>query len=176
MPTRPRTPARGAKTPAGVKPNPYFEIRRSKIHGLGAFALKKIRKGTRLVEYVGELIDDEEASRRYDDAKMKTHRPFLFGVGDEGQAIDAAVGGNEARFINHSCEPNCEAIEYDDLTVYIFALRTIEPGEELSYDYAFSIDYKPTKADLAFYVCRCGAPTCRGTTLALKKKKSGAKR
>jgi SET domain-containing protein len=154
-----------------AKKTPYFEVRRSKIHGLGAFALRKIRKGARIVEYVGELIDDEEASRRYDDRKMKRHHTFLFGVGEEGMAIDAGVNGNDARFINHSCEPNCEAIEYDDLRVFIYALRTIQPGEELSYDYAFSIDRKPTKADLAFYVCRCGAPGCRGTTLAIKKKK-----
>ncbi len=150
--------------PAGK--TPYFEIRRSSIHGLGAFATRRIRKGTRVAEYVGELIDDDEASRRYDDKRMRHHHTFLFGVGD-GFAIDAGVGGNESRYINHSCEPNCESIEYDDLRVFIYATRTIEAGEELSYDYAFSIERKPTKADRAFYPCRCGATLCRGTTLAV---------
>jgi hypothetical protein len=154
--------------------NPYFELRESSIHGLGAFARKRIRKGTKLIEYVGELISAREGDRRYDPAKMKEHHTFLFAVG-KGLAIDAAVGGNASRYLNHACEPNCEALEEEDEPrIFLYAARTIEPDEELVYDYGFRIP-RPTKTDIAFYRCACGAPTCRGTTLTLPKKKPARK-
>ena len=86
-----------------------MELRRSSIHGLGAFARKDIPKGTRIIEYVGEKIGNREADRRYDDAAMKRHHTFLFILNDR-TCVDAAFDGNESRFLNHSCSPNCEAV------------------------------------------------------------------
>src|SRR3954467_41059 len=87
--------------------NDWMELRRSPIHGLGAFALKDIPKGTRIIEYTGEKISNAEADRRYDDDAMKSHHTFLF-ILNSRQCVDAAYGGNESRFINHSCDPNAE--------------------------------------------------------------------
>ena len=109
---------------------PYFEIRTSPIQGRGAFATRRIRKGTRLIEYVGERISHAEADRRYDDDTMKRHHTFLFTLNNR-TVIDAGVNGNEARFINHSCDPNCQAIE-EDGRIFIEAIRNIQPGTELT--------------------------------------------
>src|SRR5688572_26495434 len=94
---------------------------------------------------------------------MKRHHTFLFAV-RKNVVIDAAVGGNEARFINHSCDPNCEAVIYGD-EVWIEALRTIHPGEELAYDYKYERDGEADESWEKLYVCRCGAANCRGTIL-----------
>jgi SET domain-containing protein len=142
----------------------YFEIRRSPIQGRGAFALRRIRKGTRLIEYTGEHISHDEADRRYDEATMKRHHTFLFTL-NKRTVVDAAVGGNEARFINHSCDPNCEAV-IDSGHIYIEAKRTIQPGEELVYDYQYERADDADESDEKRYPCRCGAPNCRGTILA----------
>ena len=147
--------------------NRYYELRPSKIQGRGAFALRPIRKGTRIDEYVGEVIDQDEADRRYDDAQMKRHHTFLFSL-DNGKVIDAAVGGNDSRFINHSCDPNCQAIETRS-RIFIEALRPIAEGEELVYDYAFERQKDTTEEDEKLYMCRCGAENCRGTILAPEK-------
>ena len=153
---------------------PMFELRKSDIQGRGAFATRRIRKGTRIIEYVGEKITSEEGDERYDDSAMGRHHTFLFSL-DNGHVIDAAVGGNEARFINHSCDPNCEAI-IERGHIYIDALRTIQPGEELAYDYAYERSDDHTEEDEKLYKCRCGADNCRGTILApLKKTASRAK-
>jgi SET domain-containing protein len=160
--------------------NKYFEIRRSGVHGRGAFAIKTIRSGTRLVEYVGESITPAESDRRYDDTEVKgKHHTFLFSV-DSRKVIDATFGGNESRFINHSCDPNCEAV-IEDRRVYIESVRTIRPGDELAYDYNYERTPKTTKADEKLYACRCGSPECRGTILSAKltlprKKKGAAKK
>ncbi len=146
--------------------NPYFEIRRSPVHGRGAFALKKIRKGTRLVEYTGEKISHAESDIRYDETKMKAHHTFLFTL-DSRTVVDGAVNGNESRFINHSCAPNCDAT-IEKRHIWIEANRTIQPGEEIAYDYNFERTEKMTEADEKLYVCRCGAPECRGTILSAK--------
>ena len=158
--------------------NKYFAIRRSGVHGKGAFALKDIRKGTRLVEYVGENITPAESDRRYDDTKVKDHHTFLFSV-DSRKVIDATYGGNESRFINHSCDPNCDAV-IENRRVYIEANRTIRKGEELAYDYNYERTPKTTKADEKLYKCLCGSPNCRGTIVSAKmtlpRKKSKAKK
>ena len=146
-----------------------FELRKSDIQGRGAFATRRIRKGTRIIEYIGEKITSEEGDERYDDSAMGRHHTFLFSL-DDGHVIDAAVGGNDARFINHSCDPNCEAI-IEKGHIYIDALRTIHPGEELAYDYAYERSDDHTEEDEALYKCRCGADNCRGTILAPMKKK-----
>ena len=147
---------------------PYFLIRRSRVHGRGAFALRRIRKGTRIVEYLGERVSHREADRRYQDRDTRDNHTFLFIV-DARTVIDAGAGGNEARFINHSCNPNCETV-IEAKRVYIEAIRTIKPGEELSYDYqlARSPD-DPPDVD-AIYACRCGQPECRGSMLWPPKK------
>jgi uncharacterized protein len=140
-----------------------YELRSSPIHGQGVFALRRIRKGQRLIEYIGERITPDEADRRYDDDAMASPHTFLFTV-DADTIIDAAVGGNEARFINHSCDPNCEAVD-EDGRIFIETIRNIQPGEELSYDYHLERDGRWRKEWAERYACRCGAANCRGTLL-----------
>ena len=148
-----------------------FALRRSRIQGRGAFATRLIRKGQRIVEYKGEHISNEEADRRYDEARMRRHHTFLF-VLDRKTVIDGATKGNEAAYINHSCDPNCEAVT-EGKQIFIYALKTIRPGEELAYDYSYprSGDEEEDEERERFYPCRCGAPTCRGTILAPKRRK-----
>jgi hypothetical protein len=140
-----------------------FTVRESDIQGLGGFALRWIEAGERIVEYVGERISHDEADVRYDDDDGKRHHTFLFTV-DDDTVIDAAVDGNEARFINHSCDPNCEAVDRRG-RIFIESLRDIAPGEELFYDYNFELDEPITPALKKRYPCHCGAPNCRGTIL-----------
>ena len=111
-----------------------FEIRPSPMQGLGAFATRDIPAGVRLIEYAGERLTPAEADARYPDVEGERHHTFLFAI-DDDVVIDAAVDGNEARFINHSCAPNCW-FEVVDKTIWIRASRRIEIGEELTYDYA----------------------------------------
>ena len=146
---------------------PYFEIRKSKIQGRGAFAARRIRAGTRIMEYTGELVSQDEANRRYDDDSMNRHHTFLFSV-DDDRVIDGAVGGNESRYINHSCAPNCQAVN-EDGRIFVEALRTIQPGEELAYDYAYVLAERHSPAAKRRYPCHCGAARCRGTILAKKR-------
>ena len=143
-----------------------FVVRRSRLHGKGAFAARRIRKGRRIIEYIGERISHEEADRRYAPDGKGPYHTFLFTV-DKHTVIDAAVGGNKARFINHSCDPNCEAVE-EDGRIFIEAIKNIQPGVELTYDYGFETDEPITEEDRRMYPCRCGAPNCRGTILKYK--------
>jgi hypothetical protein len=154
------TPKKRSSPPSSLP----FELRQSPIQGQGAFATRRIRKGTRIIEYTGERISQEEADERYDDESMKRHHTFLFTV-DEDTVIDAAVDGNEARFINHSCDPNCQAFIEGD-RIFIYSIRTIEPGEELCYDYAYERVEGMDEESEKLYVCHCGAKNCRGTILA----------
>jgi uncharacterized protein len=147
-----------------------FELRTSPIAGIGAFATRRIKKGTRIIEYTGERISNAEADRRYDEDKMKSHHTFLFTL-TRRMVVDAAVGGNESRFINHSCQPNCEAVIEDGRRIFIEALRDIPVGEELVYDYQYERMDDHTVDDERFYACRCGTPGCRGTILVPKKPK-----
>ncbi len=149
-----------------MTPTPYFEIRPSPIAGQGAFALKAIPKGTRIIEYLGERISQDEADRRYDDTTVPHPHVLLFTV-DARTAIDAGVGGNEARFINHSCEPNCRAITHKG-RVYIWSLRAISRGEELTYDYNLTREGINEEDAYTRYGCHCGTPSCRGTMLSPK--------
>ncbi len=147
---------------------PYpFAVRASPIHGLGGFATEPIPAGTRIVEYAGERLTPEESEARYPDEEGVQHHTFLFAI-DDDVVIDASVGGNEARFINHSCEPNCDAV-IDGKRIFIEALRDIAPGEELTYDYAFVLEERHTPAAKRRYPCACGAARCRGTILAKKR-------
>ena len=150
-----------------------IEVRRSRLHGRGAFALRRIRKGTRIIEYLGDRISHREADRRYDDKTSEDSHTFLFIV-DRGVVIDGGANGNDARFINHSCDPNCESV-IDDRRVFIEAVRTIQPGDELTYDYQIGRDKDdPPNVDEVF-ACRCGAGLCRGTMLWPPKRKARAK-
>jgi hypothetical protein len=157
------------------KPIP-FELRPSAIQGQGAFATRRIRKGARIIEYIGERITQEEADRRYDDEAMERHHTFLFNLDDKGKnVLDAGTVHNESRYINHSCDPNCEAL-IDKGHIYIYALRNIEPGEELVYDYAYERTEGMGPDSESLYVCRCGSPKCRGTILAPLKKERAPKK
>ena len=154
-----------------------IEVRRSDVHGLGVFAARRIPKGTRIIEYVGERVSHAEADRRYEDKDAQDSHTFLFIV-DARTVIDAGVDGNDARFINHSCDPNCESV-IQGRRVYIEAIRDIEPGGELSYDYQIEReDDDPDDID-AVFACRCGFIRCRGTMLwptERKPRKPAAKR
>lgn len=130
---------------------------------MGAFATRPIRKGTRLIEYVGKRIRQSVADARYDDDAMEHHHTFLFSV-DAKTVIDASSGGNEARFINHSCEPNCEAL-LEGKRVFIEAIQNIEPGAELFYDYGLERDEPYQESWKELYGCKCGAAACRGTMI-----------
>ena len=155
---------------------PLYIVRNSDIHGRGVFALRRIRAGTRIVEYTGERISNDEADRRYDDTKMKRHHTFLFTL-DKKTVIDGAIktGGGDASFINHSCEPNCEAV-ITDRKIFIHALHTIQPGEELAYDYQYERTGKNDAELEKFYVCKCGAPNCRGSIMKPARKKRARRR
>jgi SET domain-containing protein len=155
-----------ARYPWKEEPNPYFELRRSGIQGTGAFATRTIRKGTRIIEYLGQRISWRTADKRYDDERMSRHHTFLFTV-DDRTVIDAAVNGNDARFINHSCDPNCEAVN-ERKRIFIEAVKTIPAGTELVYDYQYERTDDHTPEDERFYQCRCGSPKCRGSILAPK--------
>ncbi len=140
-----------------------FELRPSPIAGTGVFATRCILKGTRIIEYAGERISHAEANTRYDEEAMHSPHTVLFTV-DRKTVIDAGVSGNEARFINHSCEPNCEAVK-DKGRIYIEALRDIQPGDELTYDYHLEYSGRYQREWRERYACRCGAPSCKGTML-----------
>ncbi|RKH34542.1 SET domain-containing protein [Corallococcus sicarius] len=157
-------------TSPSFQPTPSipFELRQSPIQGLGAFATRRIRKGARIIEYIGERITQAEADVRYDDESMERHHTFLFNL-DDDTVLDAGTVHNESRYINHSCEPNCQSL-IDKGHIHIYALRTIEPGEELTYDYAYERTPEMDDDAEGLYLCRCGTPSCRGTILAPEKK------
>jgi SET domain-containing protein len=164
------------KAESGKRP-PLYRVRQSKIHGRGVFAARRIRKGTRIIEYVGERVTHAEADRRYEDRPADDNHTFLFIV-DARTVIDAGVDGNAARFINHSCDPNCETVT-EKRRIYIEAIKTIQPGVELSYDYQIQREPgDPPEVDEIF-ACRCGATDCRGTMLTgprpTRKRKAPAK-
>jgi hypothetical protein len=143
--------------------SPLIKVRRSRVHGDGVFAVAPISKGTRIVEYLGDRVSHEEADRRYDDHDVNDNHTFLFIV-DKRTVIDAGVGGNAARFINHQCDPNCESV-IENRRVFIEAIRDIAPGQELGYDYQIGREKDdPDNVD-EIYACRCGSPKCRGTML-----------
>lgn len=139
-----------------------YSVRRSPIHGRGVFALRRIPKDKRVIEYRGERISPEEANRRFDES-MDYPFTYLFEV-DESTIIDAEVRGNSARYINHSCSPNCESLN-DGGRIFIETLRPILPGEELTYDYQLETEEAITPRLKAVYGCNCGTRRCRGTLL-----------
>ncbi len=143
-----------------------IQVRRSGVHGKGVFALQDIAEGETIIEYVGEVISWDEAQDRHPHDPSDPNHTFYFHV-NEDRVIDALYGGNSSRWINHSCDPNCEADEDND-RIFIKALRNIAAGEEPNYDYGLIIDEPYTKKLKAEYPCWCGAKSCRGTLLAPK--------
>ena len=150
-------------------PRPPYAVRNSRVHGKGVFATRKIAAGAQIIEYEGERISWKEAVRRENTKAPDDFHTFFFSL-DSGKIIDGGSDGNDARWINHSCEPNCEARE-EDGRVFIHALRDIARGEELNYDYGLILDERHTPALKKAYACLCGAQGCRHTLLAPKKKK-----
>jgi uncharacterized protein len=152
-----------SRSPLEQHGRPMIEVRHSPIHGFGVFALRRIRKGTTIIEYLGERVSHEEADARHEHKEPTDGHTFLFTV-DSKIVIDAGTNGNEARFINHSCVPNCESTIVGK-RVFIEAIRTIRPGEELAYDYRIQRDRDDAPDVDEIFACRCGAVGCRGSML-----------
>ena len=146
---------------------PLYFVKRSNIHGRGVFAAQPIPKGARIVEYKGRRISYDLASELYPDEVGAPTHTFLFEL-DDDTVIDAGQGGNAARWINHSCAPNCEAVD-EDGRIYIEAVRAIRPGEELGYDYNITLEERHTLREKKRWPCLCGAKDCRGTLLGRKR-------
>lgn len=159
-----------------------IEARKSDIHGNGVFALKKIKKGERIVEYKGPRMTHEEIDAG-ESGDVESGHTFLFTLNDE-YVINADKEKGPAKWINHSCDPNCEAVmeedEGDDRTkdrIFVEAIRDIAPGEELSYNYGITLEEKHTKKLKKIWQCLCGSENCTGTLLQPKDKgKKGKKK
>jgi SET domain-containing protein len=148
------------KLPFPVKQvNPFCEVRRSPIHGMGVFASRHIRKGTRIIEYVGELIDKDESNRRglelFEQSKKTGGAAVYIFELNETHDLDGDKSYNDARLINHSCDPNAEMVNEDN-HLWLFALRDILPGEEITFDYGYDIEH------FMDHPCRCGTSKCVG--------------
>ena len=154
--------------------SPLVEVRNSEVHGRGVFAVANIAKGTRIFEYLGDRVSHAAADARYEDHDENDNHTFLFIV-NRNTVIDAAVNGSDARFINHHCDGNCTSV-IENRRVFIDALRAIQPGEELGYDYEIGRDKEdPPNVD-EIYACRCGSPKCRGSMLEAAPKKAAPKK
>jgi len=127
------------------------EIRDSAIHGRGAFALTTIESDTLILEYAGETIDRKTAVER-DDPEAPDYSWYILQI-DDDLFIDARLVEHPAKYINHSCEPNC-ILSCEEDKAFILTLRPIQAGEELTYDYAYD--------DGDHVRCLCEATTCRG--------------
>lgn len=137
------------------------------MHGKGVFAVQAIAAGETILEYEGEIITWAQAQKRHPHDPENPNHTFYFHI-DEQHVIDALHGGNSSRWINHACNPNCETEEQGG-RIFIKALRNIQVGEELNYDYGLIIEARYTPKLKAEYPCWCGAKNCRGTLLAPKR-------
>jgi SET domain-containing protein len=164
---RAKTPQATGRTGRPGRDKRRTQVRRSGIHGKGVFALQPIAEGERIVEYLGQRITWREALRRHPHDPAQPNHTFYFHI-DDKTVIDGNVDGNSARWINHSCEPNCEA-EDDGGRIFVRALRDLHPGEELFFDYGLVLEGRHTPAIKRDYACHCGSPRCRGTMLAPKR-------
>jgi len=166
---------RNSRSLYGTRMPRKIEARQSDIHGNGVFAIASIKKGERVVEYKGKRRRHEEVDED-DSGDVESGHTFLFTLNDE-YVIDANYKGNKARWINHSCDPNCEAViaEHDGNNrkkdkVFIEAVRSIKAGEELTYNYGIVLDEPHTARLKKVWACLCGSPKCTGTMLQPKKK------
>lgn len=148
--------------------NPMYAVRRSKIHGNGVFATRKIAAETKIVEYKGERITWKEADSRDPHDPENPFHTFYFSLEDGKHVIDGGVRGNDSRWINHSCDPNCEARE-EEGRVFIYAVRDIRRGEELNYDYGLILEERYTPTVKRNYACFCNSANCRKTMLGPKR-------
>ena len=155
-------------TPGVDQSSGLIIVRNSAIHGNGVFARRKIAADTRVIEYAGERVTARQAASRQGADPDNPFHTFFFSL-EGGRLIDGASNGNDARWINHCCEPNCEARE-EDGRIFIYALRDIRRGEELNYDYGLVVTERHTPTLKRSYACLCGAATCRKTMLAPKRK------
>lgn len=142
-----------------------YTIKKSAIHGNGVFAARDIKEGERIVEYLGEKITKEESNRRgleHEERAKKTGEGavYIFELDDEYD-IDGNFEYNDARFINHACETNCEA-ENIDGHIWIVATRDIKKGEEILYNYGYALEH------FFEHPCRCGKPNCVGYIVAVE--------
>jgi len=137
----------------------YCEVRGSSIHGLGVYGTVSIPQGTRIIEYIGDLIEKDESEKRaweqMERAESNGEAAVYIFTLDERWDIDGNVPWNNARLINHSCDPNCEAW-VEGKRIFLYALRDIEAGEELGFDYGFDID------SFEDHPCLCGSEQCVG--------------
>ncbi len=152
----------------------HVNVKRSPIHGNGVFAAKKLPAGTRVMQYRGKLRTHEEADELAEGAPDSGHT-FLFTLNDE-YIIDANKKGNAARWINHSCDPNCEAVIEENEKgkkkkdrIYIETIKPIRKGVELTYDYGITLEERHTKRMKKIWACKCGEPNCTGTMLKPKR-------
>jgi len=145
-----------------MKTQPYHIVRNSKIHGKGVFAKRPIRKGTKIIEYTGDIISSDEADKIGVPIEGGHSHTMFFSL-DKDRVIYGNTGG-DAKYINHSCNPNSEGVQYDD-KIFIVALRSIPKGEELTYDYHLIVDGKIDKKVMKEYACFCGSANCRGTQI-----------
>lgn len=166
-----QTSAMPSKPPQAV--GRRIQTRQSGVHGKGVFAVQDIAAGDTVIEYLGEIISWKEALRRHPHDPAQPNHTFYFHI-DAKNVIDGKVHGNAAKWINHACDPNCEADEVDG-RIFIKALRDIPAGEELNYDYGLVIDLPYTPELLAEFPCWCGSENCRGTLLAAKPEKKKKK-
>jgi SET domain-containing protein len=148
-------------------PLPACRVERSTVHGNGVFAARDIGPGERIIQYAGREIGWDEAQERAAAQGGPHNHTFFFSLAN-GNVVDGGDHGNDARYINHSCEPNCEAIEEDDGSIFIYALHYIDKDEELNYSYPLIYEGRHTPAIKRAFACRCGAATCSGTMLAPK--------
>jgi SET domain-containing protein len=163
-----------SRKPSKTEDHPLYVVKRSGVHGYGAFATRDIKKGETIDEYLGDRITHAQADKRYEDHDENDNHTFLFIV-DKKTVIDAGIGGNDARFINHKCDPNCES-EIKKGRVFIIATKKVAKGEELGYDYQIGREKDDPENVDEIYACRCGSPKCRGTMLWPAKRPSPKKR
>ena len=150
------------------------EVRKSGLHGKGVYATASIRKGERIIEYTGEHMPWDDAMDLPPRDPDDPYHTFFFSL-DNGDVIDAARGGNDSRWINHSCDPNCETTEEEN-RIFVYAKRAIRPGEELFYDYKIVPAERRTKKLEKEFGCLCGSANCRGTMLEPKEEAEASRK
>ena len=141
-----------------IEKRPYV-VRRSSIHNRGLYAREPILEGDYVIEYKGEKITKKESECRAleQEARGRRNRSgqvYIFDL-NKRYDLDGNLPGNVARFANHSCEPNCEAVNYRG-QIWFVAVRDIEPGEELTFDYGYALE------SALDHPCHCGTPSCPG--------------
>jgi uncharacterized protein len=156
---------------SSTKRPPKAVVTYSRIHGRGVVAGRDLVAGERVCEYKGDRIGWPEALRRHPHDPAQPFHTFYFTI-DDDTVIDGNANGNIARWINHSCAPNCEADMVEvagETRIFISALRDIPAGTELVYNYGLSLDERYTPTLKKQFECRCGAKACSGTMLAPKR-------